>query len=309
MVYHMGVGSHICMLGIVPDEDAGLFFCVANGKNMLDPQQLARAGFDAMTRGCDTPSVPASDAVETPVWHEDWARYMGDYVSTNRQHLGPARLRDVMHPGEVPILHVERGQQGLRVNGVDGQRELYPGVFGIPGGFEFFSFYRDAGTGNMVLNSSIEATAVFERVLPHENPDFEHKLLPALVLLTASGLLWPLWPRARRYPWAMAGALLLGLATFGQVLALGTHPWDQYLLGILWPLMLMRLFGFVTVPAAALLSVGVARTWRDRPTPPIERRRPGLGAWAWTHLLLLTLAAWLSVAALMHLGMIGPLLR
>jgi hypothetical protein len=251
----------------------------------------------------------SGNAVMTSAWHDDWKRYLGDFISTDRQYFGPARLRDVMHPSEVATLRVERGLQGLRVNGVDGLRELSPGVFGIPGGFEFFSFYRDAHNGHMLLNSSTEATAVFERVWPDENPAFERALLAWLVLITASGLVWPLWRGARSQTAAALGALLLGLSTLGQVLSLAAHPWDLYLLGILWPVVLMRVFGFAALPAAALLTIGVATARRVRPGLDRQRSAASVGAFAWTHLIVLTLTAWLAVAALMHVGMIGLRLR
>jgi hypothetical protein len=128
-----------------------------------------------------------------------------------------------------------------------------------------------------------------------------------VVLTTATGLLWPLWPRARRQASATAGAVLLGVSTIGQVLSLAAHPWDLYMLGILWPLLVMRIFGFASLPAAALLATGVVTAWRARPAAG----SPGatIGALAWTHLCVLTAAAWLAVAGLIHLGMIGFLAR
>jgi hypothetical protein len=81
------------------------------------------------------------------------------------------------------------------------------------------------------------------------------------------------------------------------------------MLGILWPLLVMRVFGLASLPAAALLAAGVVTVWRTRPTAGAQRTAADIGALAWTHLVVLTLAAWLAVATLIHLGMIGLLAR
>jgi CubicO group peptidase (beta-lactamase class C family) len=310
LIYHRGGGSGIvCNLAMVPAERAGLFECIANtprargsasAAQPLDPADVDQAVFEALAEGAaDAPPVPAGADHTRPSWKPSWAAFLGDYVWTERHHFGFGRLSSILHPNS---MRVERGKTGLKIGPFDGLTEISPGRFGAPGIVETFNFFEDPSIGRMLLSRSMNATS-FELPGPLDAPRLMTRLLAALLVVAATGLLWPLWPRALGAPAARAAAVLFGACMLGGTAVLfGFHTLgDRYFVGIGWPIVLIRTCGFLIIPIACVLTVSALTMDRAE--------RTVAGVLVRAHLGILAIAAWVAVGALIDVGVIGFLTR
>jgi len=205
-----------------------------------------------------------------------------------------------MHPPQ--MVHVVHGRAGLEIDGIDGLIPRSPGVFQTPGLPEYFTFYTDARTGLVTLSRSTEANAMYERPRARENPRLMMLLLALVIGTAASGLLWPLWPTSDRARAAGLAAPALACCMLGLILAFMAHPFgDRYLLGIGWPVLIIRILGFGVLPVVLVLAASTAAAWRPRGARVATLPR--------LHLLLLTLVAAFGVVLLAQVGVIGFLTR
>jgi CubicO group peptidase (beta-lactamase class C family) len=310
LVYHNGFGTDLgCQLALSPVDHAGVFFCLAYTPPVaglppdlqpLMPFQVQRRIFETFASEAVVVDVAPHESPTRLAWQPAWNAYLGDYVSTGRHHFGIGRLRSLMHPPQ--MVHVVHGRAGLEIDGIDGLIPRSPGVFQTPGLPEYFTFYTDARTGLVTLSRSTEANAMYERPRARENPRLMMLLLALVIGTAASGLLWPLWPTSDRARAAGLAAPALACCMLGLILAFMAHPFgDRYLLGIGWPVLIIRILGFGVLPVVLVLAASTAAAWRPRGARVATLPR--------LHLLLLTLVAAFGVVLLAQVGVIGFLTR
>jgi CubicO group peptidase (beta-lactamase class C family) len=307
LVYHSGEqGGTFCQVLLMPNDRAGLFYCLANtppvaglpaDRQPLSPLDVSRSLFQVLDPARDSATVAGAPSTSQGAWDPSWNAYLGDFIFTGRQHFGIGRLRWVLHPN--PLLHVVHGRRGLEIDGTGDLTEVSHGVFQAAATGEYFSFFQDPHTGHFMFNRSAEANAVYEKPSPGENPRLMVTLLAAVIALAATGVFWRLWPGTGGATMARAATLLFAVCIVGATLSFGAHPFgDLYYRGIGWPILVMRIFGFLVIPAALALTASVLSLWR--------RAGPyGVGTLGRLHLLILALAAYLAVGILVDLGVIG----
>jgi CubicO group peptidase (beta-lactamase class C family) len=306
IVYHTGENEGTwCDLVLLPRDHAGLFFCLAGtppgaglppDKQPILPAAVTRTLFETLGSQGNARPAAGGPAAGKIGWKAAWDAYLGVFVVTQRQHFGIGRLRSILHPPQ--IVRVEHGSNGLKIDGIDGLTELPHGVFQSPDGSEYFSFFNDPRSGHIMFNRSNEANAVYELPSAGENPPLVIRLLLLVIAIAATGVLWPLWRSARGARWAGAAAVMFGLSMVGGALTLGLHPFgDRYFFGIGWPILVMRICGFLVIPAALVLAVTAIGAWRTGSS--------GIATIARLHLLLLALGALLAVCVLIDVGVIG----
>ena len=311
LIYHRGGGNGmVCNLAMVPAESAGLFECIAftppargfaaAGVPPLDPAEVDEAVFAALAAGgADAPRIRAGSEATSPSWRPSWRAYLGEYVWTERHHFGFGQLSSILHPNAV---RVERGKTGLKIGTIDGLTEISPGRFGAPSTVETFSFFEEPRIGRMILSRSMNATS-FELPGLLDAPRFMSRVLAALIVIAATGLLWPLWPRARGAPAARVAAVLFAVCMLGGTAVLfGFHTLgDRYFVGVGWTIILIRICGFLIIPIAAVLAVTALTLRRVHLTDAALIARAHLG--------ILAVGAWVAVGALFDVGVIGFLTR
>lgn len=307
LIYHAGIDYGLaCFMALLPEEGTGLFFWlaftppvpgVAPDKQPLQALDLQRTVFElmALTPQGTGPALAASSS-RNASWNPAWNAYLGSFIATSRGHFGIARLRSLLHPPQ--IVRVTRGKDGLEINGIQGLVELTPGVFQKPGVLEYFNFFTDAH-GRLLHGRSTEANTLYELPSPGDDPRLMPALLAAAIGFAATGLLWPFWKGARGARTAQVASVLYALSMLGGALVvLISHPFgDRYFLGIGWPLLTLRVCGFLVLPVALLLTATAASVWRSA--------NPRLPLLARAHFLVLALSALLSVGILVDVGVIS----
>jgi CubicO group peptidase (beta-lactamase class C family) len=307
LVYHSGYNEGAwCQVMLMPNDRAGLFYCLANtppvagmpaDKEPLSPLDVTRSLFEVLDPVKDSATLTHAPSTLQAAWEPSWNAYLGDFIGTGRQHSGIGRLRSLLHPN--PLLHVVHGSRGLEVDGTGDLTEVSHGVLQAAPSGEYFSFFQDPRTGHFMFNRSTEANAVYEKPGPGENPRLMVTLLAVVIALAATGVVWPLWPRTGGATMARAGTLLFGVCMIGATLTFAAHPFgDLYFQGNDWPILVMRIFGFLVIPAALALLASVFGVWRRAGSSRV-------GMLGRLHLLILALGSCLAVAVLVDLGVIG----
>jgi len=308
--HHGGIGPGIaCEVTLDLTRDSGTFFCYGSARAQYDrvnrwfnhDPALLPPDFVQIQKAmqqpfldCTREPVAGCPRYPPPVWTEDWKRYLGLYVASAGHHRGTAQFFALLYPRTMAI---ERNDGSLRFNGITGYVEIAPGSFGGPGLAETFSFIPDAA-GELVLSGS-EDGAVFAR--PHllDNPRVWPRMLAVLVALAMSGGLLVLAPRHR--PDILAGSSIL---LYGSVLGCGLaaiyifHAFQgPYFTGVLWPLIMLRVTAFLTIPACARLLINAYRI--------SQKPRVGITRFGKMHFNLICISSILMVACLMCVGLIS----
>jgi CubicO group peptidase (beta-lactamase class C family) len=301
---HGGVGPGVrCMLALDVRRQAGLFYCYGyvRSRFIRDPA-LTPPEFEVVTDQMLRPFVECrpdeeSDCTHYPAaaWREEWNDYLGYYVDIARHHHGFSRLRTLIHP---IVVRVTRAGDSLRLDDKPDYVEIAPGVFGNPHYLETLSFIKDAARGGMVLSVS-DRPSVYEKPGPLEDPRVMLPLLGTLVLLALSGgvlVIWPAYGVSRGVRLAAAAyaaivgisvAIIFGLSAYGQ----------RYFLGIAWPLDVLRICAFLTIPASlALLGVAYRAT---------QTYLVGLARWGRVHFALIAVSSVIMVLTLITVELIG----
>lgn len=216
-----------------------------------------------------------------PGWHDRWNRYLGLYVNTARHHHGFSRLRTPVHP---MLVVIKRGGDSLSLDGRLGFVEIAPGTFGHPDYLETFSFLEDHATHAITLSVS-DRPSVYERPRLLDDPQVLPPLLAVLVRIALSGgliVVWPAYGRTTSLRLAVAGYLLVlgtGIGALFGLRAFGAAYFD----GVTWPLDVVRVCAFLTIPAClALVIIGLRlrRAGHGRPGAALasSRHRRVVGA-------------------------------
>ncbi len=266
---HGGIGTGIlCWLAIDPGRSAGIFYCYSYVKWRLDRDPtLYPPAFpvinDAMLRPFTTcPDSAGPDCGRYPParWNPAWQAYLGLYQDFQRHRRGFSRLRSIAHP---VFARVSRAGDSMALDGVGGFVEIAPATFGNAQHLETFSFVPDPATGKLVLSISDRASA-FSRVDWSNDPRIVTRLLALLLVLAMSGGLIIIWPRYGIDLKARAATLSYALVTgIGVVALYGCSAFgDRYFHGISWPLHVLRVCAFLTIPACAFLLVTARRLAR-----------------------------------------------
>jgi hypothetical protein len=257
---HGGVGPGInCMMDLDIGAEAGVFFCYANVRVRFDdnPADSPPAFEDIGGRMLKPFTACAADTGDdcthypAPAWKNAWNAYLGDYVDSARHHHGFSRLRTLLHP---TFLRIEREGQSLKLDGHAGVVEISPGSFGSPSYTETFSFIKDPATGKLFLSTSDRPSA-YERPSLLEKRNFLPRLLAVLVATALSGGLFALPTkyginaRARLAAVGYAAVVACSIASLFGLRAFGA----SYFEGISWPLQIIRVCGFLTIPASVVL--------------------------------------------------------
>jgi CubicO group peptidase (beta-lactamase class C family) len=302
---HGGVGAGSkCMMALDIEPRTGIFYCYGDVRTRFDrdPAFLAPP-FEQITDSMLKPltACPVDEAVgcqhyPRAHWNEAWSPYLGLYVNAARHHHGFSRLRTIIYP---TLARVVRSGDSIRLDGVDGFVEVSPGIFGSPQHLETFSFFRNESTGKTLLSVS-DRPSVYERADSLlVDPRALALFLALLVLIALSGALLAAVPvrgistkvRAAAASYGLVVgcgvAALFGLSAFGH----------RYFDGVSWPLNIVRVCAFLTIPACLFLVVNAVRAdpW---PRAPIAR----LGR---LHYNVITASSIIMVAALLGVGLIS----
>lgn len=266
---HGGIGPGIvCMMALAIPRQAGIFYCYGNviarfnnvAADSPPTYEVVTGDMLKPFTACAAGIVENCRDYPPPEWNPAWDAYLGDYVEYSRHHTGFSYFRTLLHPTYV---HISKGATALALDGRDGFVEIAPGIFGSPRYPETVGFVRDASTGKTVLSVSNRPSA-YERPTLLENPKVLPSLLAVLVLIAVSGGLIVLLPRygisgrarlAAFFYCAVVGSgtiALFGLRAFGP----------PYFDGIAWPLNLVRVFAFATIPACVILVYYTVRNDR-----------------------------------------------
>jgi hypothetical protein len=306
VLQHGGISKNVsCYLALARELRAGLFYCHTDPKASRGAPAGARGpGRDAVRDAMSEMlrmgvTGAAAEAPPPAAWKDSWGDYVGGYLSVYRGYEGVLRLRSLLHADRV---RVSRGARGLRVGDRDGLEEIAPGVFGAPDYEDTIAFHRDPRTGRMMFSRATGFNT-------YEQPPFLDDariflpLLAAAFFVAASGLAFalPRWKavgsrHARAAAVAFAAVMVTGTGILYGFHALG----EPYSVGTAWPILTVRVLGFLTVPAAALLSALAWRTFR-RARGPVSRPC----RLARLHLAALAVTAWTTVAVLVDFGLIG----
>lgn len=300
---HGGIGDGIdCMMVLDVARHAGIFYCYASvtlrfGNNPANSPRPYEEVVGEMTKGfasCAENMPENCRQYPAPAWNDSWNAYLGDYVTLARHHRGFSRLRTLLHPS---FLQIERAGQTLKLADHAGFVEIAPGTFVSPLYSETLFFFKDAA-GRQLMSTSDRPSA-YERPSVLETRNVMHILLAALLLMALSASLIVVLPNYGvdlRVRLAAAGyavvvvtgvAALLGLRSFGA----------RYFAGLAWPLNIVRVCAFLTIPACVVL---IFNCWRIRHEPLVNIARIGR-----FHLWGLSVSAVLLVITLMAIDLIG----
>jgi CubicO group peptidase (beta-lactamase class C family) len=261
---HGGVGPGMrCMMALDLSRSAGIFYCYGDVRGRFG--QSALPSFEEVSDqmlkpfiACSPDESPGCTQYPAPGWKDSWNQYLGLYVSYSRHRHGFSKLRTMIHP---TVVKVEKGTDALRLDGSDGFLEISPGVFGNPTHLETFSFIKDSATNKLLLSVS-DRPSVYERPNLGEDPRVIPWVLAVLVLIALSGLLLALLPSYGMSPRARLAAAAYALVVGGAVCILfGLRAFGaRYFDGIAWPLNIVRVCTFLTIPACAWLALATLRT-------------------------------------------------
>jgi hypothetical protein len=293
------------MMALDLSRSAGFFYCYGDVRGRFGQSTLPsfEEVSDQMLKpfiACSPDEPPGCTQYPAPGWKDSWNQYLGLYVSYSRHRHGVSKLRTMIHP---TLVKVEKGTDALRLDGSDGFLEISPGVFGNPTHLETFSFIKDAATNKLLLSVS-DRPSVYERPNVGEDPRVIPRMLAVLVVIALSGVLLVLLPTygigsrvrlaAAAYALIVGGAVcvLFGLRAYGA----------SYFDGIAWPLNVVRVCAFLTIPACAWLALV---TWRSR-TQPVSSWSARLGQ---MHLRLVFISSILMVVVLISVQLmsLGPI--
>ncbi|MDP8985376.1 MAG: beta-lactamase family protein [Pseudomonadota bacterium] len=270
---HGGVGSGSqCMMGLDAAKGTGIFYCYGAVRMRFDKDpSLFPPPFeqmtDAMLRLLTDCHEETSGCPQFPHagWNDAWRPYLGVYVSAARHHRGFSRLRSIIHP---TLARIERSGDALALDGVGGFLEISPGVFGKPQQLETFTFIRNESTGKTLLSVS-DRPSVYDRIdSPAEDPRVLAGCLAALAGVALSGaalLLFPAYgahPRIRIAAGSYAAVVACGVAALFGLSAFG----HRYFEGYSWPLDIVRVCAFLTIPVCLLMFVNGMRVRDSRST-------------------------------------------
>jgi CubicO group peptidase (beta-lactamase class C family) len=296
---HGGIGPGIdCMLAMDMTRHASIFFCYGDvrariGNNpAFSPPIYQQVTDDMLTpfTACYPDDHEKCTQYPAPRWNDAWKPYLGLYIDLARHHHGFSRLRTLLHAN---TLRVERSGDTLRLGDQDGFVEISPGTFGSPNHTETFSFINDAATGSLRLSTS-DRPSVYKHPEILDNPYVLPNVFALLVLIAVSGGLvllpaYALETRVRVAAGAYGFIIGVGVAVIFGLRAFGA----RYFEGVSWPLDIVRVCAFLTIPACALL---LYTTLRARPTPVRLAR---------LHLIVLCISSVLMVAALLAVDLIS----
>jgi CubicO group peptidase (beta-lactamase class C family) len=257
---HAGTGPGLtCQLALEFIRKAGLFYCYGDlqGRHgaVPPPPEYEKTKFAMLEplSGCSRgriekkcPHYGASSG-----WNTGWDSYPGLYIAYARHHHGFSRFRTLLHP---IFVTVEKAGNSLRFNGLDGFEQIGPGSFGNPDVLQTFSFISDPKTGATILSAS-SSSSVYERPDLISDPRILPKILAVLALIAISGGLIVLVPRYGIEVRARAAAATYGVIVAGAIaLLFGLHAFGQpYWDGIAWPLDLVRILAWLTLPASIFM--------------------------------------------------------
>ena len=301
---HGGVGTAIrCMMALDRQREAGLFYCYGDVHTRLDRDPtLFPPIFERITDPMLKPFFECrppgnADCVKYPpaVWHADWDRYLGLYVDIARHHHGFSRLRTLIHATQTDITRVG---DALHFEDRPGYVEIAPGVFSNPQYLETLSFIRDPKNGKYVLSVSDRPSA-YERPDLFEDPQVMQPLLAALVIIALSGGLFLILPQYGITSGIRAAAVgYAALVAFGIVDMFGLSAFGQrYFAGISWPLDILRVCAFLTIPACAALWIAVRRA--------NQIACDGAARWGRLHLTVIAVSSLLLVVTLVAVELIS----
>ncbi|MDP9011815.1 MAG: beta-lactamase family protein [Pseudomonadota bacterium] len=270
---HGGVGTGSrCMMGLDAESMAGIFYCYGAVQMRFDTDpSLFPPPFeqitDAMLRPLtDCPVDDAAGCQQYPhaEWNDAWTPYLGLYVSAARHHRGFSRLRSIIHP---TLVRVERSGDAIALDGIGGFIEVAPGIFGKPQHLETFSFLRNEKSGKTLLSVS-DRPSVYDRIDSlGEDPRVLSISLAVLVCVALSGAALALFPTYGVDPRTRVAAAVYGIVVGCGVIALfGLSAFGRrYFDGESWPLDIVRVCAFLTIPACLLLFVNGMRVHERRP--------------------------------------------
>jgi len=311
LVLHRGGGPVHCTLALMPWTAAGVFYCLtavpprgpSNADQMpLDRFSVDRALLDVVARGAASDKQPLAVPQGSSRWDPKWEAYTGDYLSTQRHHFGIGRLLSMLHPSE---LHVGRGDRGLIVDGIDNLIEVSAGEFESPGGGERFAFFTDQATGRRMLAGSLYSNPS-ESASWLDRPRVALGILAGVMAISATGLPWLVSRRRFRAGGTIERFAILCLPVCLFAIPVVIHELrifgDHYFVGDVWPVVVLRVLAFAIIPPAVLLTIMSLRNW--------QRKEPGfVPALFRAHVCALAVTAWVAVAALINLGLIGLMIR
>jgi CubicO group peptidase (beta-lactamase class C family) len=301
---HGGVGPGTrCMMALDLSRGAGFFYCYGDVRGRFGQGTTDIPSFEEVSDqmlapflACSPDEPPGCTHYPSPEWKDSWDQYLGVYVSYSHHRHGISRLRTLIHP---TVLKVERAANTLRLDGNDGFVEISPGVFGKSGDMETFSFIKDAATNKILLSVS-DRPSVYEQPSLGDDPRVIPRVLAVLVAVAISGVLivvlptYGISPRVRLaagfYAVVVVGAacILFGLRSFGA----------RYFAGIGWPLNVVRVCAFLTIPACAWLALVAFRPG----SPRISSWTASLGR---VHLRVLFVSSILMVLVLLAVQLLS----
>jgi len=301
MFTHAAFGSDVvCYLALDPMKRAGLFYCFTVFKprlaatttlRPLDHAAVKASFLKAMAADVPYLKDPASTMTE---WRPQWGVYIGNYLSLSRHFYGVGRLRSLLHSESIAVV---RGQRGLKIAGEDGFAEVSPGAFRAAGVPDTYQFSLDPYTRQWTLSGNILGST-FQKPSFGDNPRVLLPLLGAVLLAGMSGLLLPLWPRGVSLRAKFAGFGYAGVLAAGVGALFGLHAFgDRYYQGIAWPINLVRILAWLSIPLTLQLLAGTLRAWR---TGAAESSRISR-----LHLTLLALCACATLPLFWEVGLLS----
>jgi CubicO group peptidase (beta-lactamase class C family) len=301
---HGGVGPGTrCMIGLDLSRSAGFFYCYGDVRGRFGLSEAAMPSFEEVSDqvlkpfiACSPDEPPGCTQYPPPGWKDSWNQYLGLYISYARHRHGFSKLRTMIHP---TIVKVERGTGALRLDGSDGFLEIAPGVFGNPSHLETFSFIKDAATNKLLLSVS-DRPSVYERPNWGEDPRVIPRVLAVLVTIALSGVLIVILPtygissRVRLAAGAYALVVGTGVCVLFGLRAFGARYFD----GIAWPLNIVRVCAFLTIPACTWLALATLRPGPE----PVSSWSARLGR---VHLRVLFVSSILMVLVLLVVQLVS----
>jgi CubicO group peptidase (beta-lactamase class C family) len=302
---HGGVGPGTkSMMALDVDRRAGVFYCYGDVRRRFDHDpDLLPPPYERMTDlmleplvSCSTEHAGGCWPPPGSTWNDSWKRYLGVYVNTARHHGGFSHLRSLIHP---TLAHVARAGQSLELDGVGGYVEISPGIFASPHHLATLSFLRDEIGGTTKMSVS-DRPSVYDRADSLiDDPRVPALCLAVLALIALSGGIFGVLPayrvdlRARIAAASYAGVVACGIVALFGFGAFGRRYFD----GISWPLELVRVCAFLTIPASVSLLAGVPRLARAGYPASMRLARLHYGAIAVSSILMAALLFGVGVLA------------